>query len=109
MDRSGRLAAAKKRYTAIRERGVSDYLEQAEAPLSAQGRAQKGKALVPQVKQILSQLDDQGRWLTRKDRYKKSIPGKRWNGEYEEQDRISSAVFSRNVRVLCEYLELVDR
>ncbi len=109
VDLSGRLAAAKKRYTAIRERGVSDYLEQAEAPLSARDRAKQGKALVPQVKQILSQLDDQGRWLTRRDRYKKSIPGKRWNGEYEEQDRISSAVFNRNVRVLCEYLELVDR
>ena len=35
--------------------------------------------------------------------------GVRWNGEYTVLDRISSAVFNRNVAVLCDYLELSAR
>ena len=46
--------------------------------------------------------------MTRADRYKKHIPGHRWNVQFEVQDRVSSAVFNRNVRILCTYLELAD-
>jgi len=107
VDLVNRLAAAKRRFAEIQDLGVDDTLAKHNQPLSAQDRNKKARNLTPQIEILLDQLNEQGCWLSRGDRYKKMVPGKRWNGEYEEQDRISSAVFNRNVRVLCEYLELV--
>jgi hypothetical protein len=107
VDLSHRLAAAKRRFAEIQDLGVDGYLEKNNQALSTQDRENRAKHLVPRVETLLGELDDQGCWLSRRDRYKKIVPGKLWNGEYEEQDRISSAVFNRNARVLCEYLEMV--
>jgi hypothetical protein len=63
--------------------------------------------LGPMVKKIIQDMDDVGRWITKNDQYKKIVPGVRWSGEYAKNDRISSAVFNRNVNTLCEYLELI--
>ena len=59
------------------------------------------------VRRIIDAQDGSGAWITHNDRFKKVMPKDiRWNGQYEEMDRISSAVFNRNVKILCEYLEL---
>jgi hypothetical protein len=108
VDLSGSIHAAKKRFAAIQDLGVDGYRQQTRKPASAQSRAKQARKLAPRAKEILEQLDQRGRWLSRGDRYKKHTPGQRWNGEYEEQDRISSAVFNRNARLLCEYLELIQ-
>jgi hypothetical protein len=42
--------------------------------------------------------------MTFRDRFKKEITGRRWDGEYRVEDRISSALFNHHVDVLCEFL-----
>ena len=106
VDLSDRLEAARQRLAEIRKRGIKAMREKTASTLSPQDKRKKLQEMAPQVRQILRQLDEKGRWLTRADRYKKHIPGHRWNGQFEVQDRISSAVFNRNVRILCTYLEL---
>lgn len=63
------------------------------------------RKMIPDVRAIMDAQDEQGRWITKKDRYKGHKRGVRWNGEYETQDRISSAVFNRNIRLLCKFLD----
>jgi len=63
-------------------------------------------ALVPEVTEILKNQDEQGRWIVRQDKFRKSMPAARWNGEYRVEDRISSALFNKNVQTLCEFLEI---
>ena len=63
------------------------------------------RSMIPKVQAIIDAQDAQGRWINKNDRYKRYTPGVRWNGEYDTQDRISSAVFNRNVRLLCAFLE----
>jgi hypothetical protein len=72
--------------------------------------ARRLKALSGSVQRILESQEASGAWITRNDRFKTTLPeGVRWNGEYSVMDRINSAVFNRNVDVLCEYLELSAR
>lgn len=78
-------------------------------PLTQSEIKERLDTLKPMVKKIIQDQDDLGRWITKNDRYRKIVPGVRWNGEYEKKDRISSAVFNRNVNVLCEYLELTKK
>lgn len=63
--------------------------------------------LEPFVQSIIDDQDSKGRWITEEDRFKKKLPGERWNGEWEVKDRISSRVFVDNMNALCEYLELL--
>lgn len=67
------------------------------------------KELAANVKKIIEDQDNVGRWVVKKDKFRKEVKGKRWNGEYRIEDRISSALFNHNVGVLCEYLELYKR
>lgn len=62
--------------------------------------------LADQVKEIVKSQDEMGRWIVKNDKFRKGTPGYSWQGEYRYEDRISSALFNRNVNVLCEFLEL---
>jgi hypothetical protein len=62
--------------------------------------------LAADVREIIKSQDKLGRWVVHQDQFRKEVRGKRWNGEYREEDRISSALFNHNVGVLCEFLEL---
>ncbi len=65
------------------------------------------KVLIPEVTEILATQDDQGRWIVKNDRFRRIIPGEPWDGTYREEDRISSALFNRNIDILCEYLSML--
>jgi hypothetical protein len=62
--------------------------------------------MMPEINGIIAAQDKRGRWITHNDRYKKRIPGRLWDGEYEVRDRLSSAVFIGNVDKLCRFLKL---
>ncbi|MCK5369145.1 MAG: hypothetical protein KAQ62_11360, partial [Cyclobacteriaceae bacterium] len=64
------------------------------------------KELAANVQEIIKSQDKLGRWIVHQDKFRKQVMGRRWNGEYRVEDRISSALFNQNVRVLCEFLEL---
>ena len=72
--------------------------------------AQRVKELYIPVKRILESQESSGAWITRDDRFKKTMPkGIRWNGQYSVMDRISSSDFNQNVAILSEYIELRNR
>lgn len=64
------------------------------------------KELIVEVKEILNTQDSLGRWVVKNDKFKKRTPGYHWQGEYRYEDRISSALFNKNVTTLCNYLQL---
>lgn len=64
------------------------------------------KELAANVREIIKNQDKLGRWIVHQDQFRKQVQGKRWDGEYRVEDRISSALFNQNVRALCEFLEL---
>lgn len=64
--------------------------------------------LFDEVKEIIATQDESGRWIVKKDKFRKNDPGYNWNGEYRFEDRISSALFNHNVGVLCEFLERIQ-
>lgn len=64
--------------------------------------------LADQVQDIIKSQDRQGRWIVRQDKFRKEIIVQKWNGEYRIEDRISSALFNRNLAVLSEFLELYN-
>ena len=97
---SQRIEQVHERFDAIRNRK--------EEP-SSQDSAKAWRKMIPQVRAIMDAQDEQGRWITSNDRYRRHTPGVRWNGEYETQDRISSAVFNRNIRLLCRFLDLCQQ
>ena len=100
-----RLNDTKKRFNAVKQLGASGYLKKQAQSLTKDERLAHLAALQPQVEQTIQSMDAQGRWVTKNDRYKKHRPGKTWNGEFEIKDRVSSAVFNQNVRLLCDYIE----
>ena len=61
--------------------------------------------LSAQVQDIIKSQDKQGRWIVQQDKFRQMVPGKVWDGEYRIEDRISSALFNRNVGVICRFLE----
>lgn len=63
------------------------------------------KNLADDVKEIVNSQDEQGRWVWRQNQFRDELPVTRWNGEYRTEDRISSAMFNRNVNVLCKFLD----
>ncbi len=106
VDLNDRLAATKARYNEVFSLKAKAYLQKLNAPLSAELVQKKKQGMTPEIIKIINSLDEQGRWITKNDRYKKPIVGQRWNGEFEVQDRISSAVFNRNIDMLCRFIEL---
>jgi hypothetical protein len=98
-DLTERLQQAKEHFVAIQSKTMAHEPEHS--------RKQNILKLIPEVKAIITAQDKLGRWVSKNDRFKKRTPGVLWNGEYDAKDRISSAVFNRNINTLCEYLELV--
>lgn len=98
-DLSHGLQQAKTRFTAIRSR---------DAKPSAEDKASVLRSMIPRVRAIIEAQDAQGRWVTQRDRFKKHVPGVRWNGEYTIMDRISSSVFNANMRFLSDFLSLCE-
>lgn len=110
LDLAAPLEAATRRYEEALRLGAKGLLAQETAPLSNEQAAKRLQDLRESVQQIVAAQDASGAWITHGDRFKKTMPaGVRWNGEYETLDRVSSLVFSRNVAVLCEFIELRDR
>jgi hypothetical protein len=81
-----------------------------------------GKAVIPQtdkekelqtmalqIQEIINEQDEKGRWIVKNDKFRKGTPGYSWNGEYRTEDRISSALFNRNVDALCAFLETLQQ
>jgi hypothetical protein len=62
--------------------------------------------LTSNVREIIKNQDELGRWIVHQDKFRKQVQGKRWDGEYRVEDRISSTLFNRNVEVLCDFLEI---
>jgi hypothetical protein len=60
--------------------------------------------LVAKVREIIEDQDNLGRWIVHQDKFRKQVQGRRWNGEYRTEDRISTALFNHNVGMLCEFL-----
>jgi hypothetical protein len=65
------------------------------------------KELAPKVREIIKSQEKSGWWIVRQDKFRQDVTGKTWNGEYRVEDRISSALFNRNVSVLCDFLEAI--
>jgi hypothetical protein len=104
------LETVSKRYEKALELGRNGLRKYENPDLSNEEVTQRLQALFGSVKRILAAQESSGAWITRGDRFKKTMPaGVRWNGQYSVMDRISSSVFNRNVAVLCEYIELSDR
>lgn len=103
------LNAAVKRYEKMTRLGIAKYREEEDQNHALASTSKKSTATSENIDKILASQEPSGAWITRNDRFKKTMPGgQRWNGEYEEMDRISSYVFNRNIRILCEYLELSE-
>ncbi|WP_339924582.1 pectate lyase [uncultured Cyclobacterium sp.] len=63
--------------------------------------------ITSKVKKIIKEQEKSGAWVTKNDKFKKTMPrGERWNGQYLTMDRISSAVFNENIATLSEYISL---
>lgn len=107
-DHTERLAAVKQRFEEVSKQS------QGESPKGRHHTQERAKALQrlseleSELKLITESQDEMGRWIVKNDRYRKIVPGKSWTGEYETKDRISSALFNRNVEILCEFLELLQ-
>jgi hypothetical protein len=106
-DLSQRLIEVSDRFSQVTQSGREAYLERQEQ-LATDSRQQRFAQLEPAVLEIISSQDDKGRWVTENDRFKRSAPGRRWEGEYRVEGRISSSTFCRNISLLCEYLELLQ-
>jgi len=109
-DLAAPIAAVTQRYEKALKLG-RDGLKRSEHPeLGKDDIARRLITLSGAVTKILEAQELSGAWITRNDRFKADLPaGVRWNGEYTVMDRINSAVFNRNVAVLCDYLELRAR
>lgn len=105
-DLSQKLQQAAQRFERVKAVGRDRFLREQNKALSMQEINVKIKALEPVVQKIIASQDELGRWVTKNDRYKKRVPGGLWNGEYTIKDRISSAVFNRNMQTLCDFIQL---
>jgi len=65
--------------------------------------------LAQKARDSLNEQDDMGRWIVHQDKFRKEVHGKRWDGEYRTEDRISSDLFNHHMEVLCEFLEMYQR
>lgn len=107
-DLSQSLQQAEQRFERIKALGRDQFLQEQNRALSKQEISAKIKALEPIVQKITASQDELGRWITKNERYKKNVIGALWNGEYVVKDRISSAVFNKNVGILCEFIKLCN-
>ena len=104
------LKSVVERYQKARNLGHNGLRKNEHHELSKEDVTQRLKELYSPVNKILQAQESSGAWITRDDRFKKTMPkGIRWNGQYSVMDRISSAVFNENVAILSEYIELSNR
>ena len=97
-----RLSSIQKRFEKVSGLGGGEF--NADDELVSEERI---VSLSRKVEAIIASQEASGAWITKNDRFKKKMPsGVRWNGQYEVMDRISSAVFNKNVSVLCEFLDI---
>ena len=106
VDLEDRFAEAKRRFEAVKQMTTEQF--PASNPLP--GKITMGNEMEwkEKVKMIITAQDDQGRWITKQDKFKVSPPGQRWQGEYRTADRISSAVFNQNIKILTDYLTWIE-
>lgn len=108
-DIESQLEAVAKRYEQAMSLGRDGLGAAGNAVLSSDSIRKRLKTLAKRVAEVVESQESSGAWITHEDRFKRKMPsGIRWNGQYEVMDRISSAVFNRNVAVLCEYIELSE-
>lgn len=106
-DISGTLNKTRTRYRNAMDLSREELLKKENPQLTGKAAAKKMDELTTAIREVLAAQEPSGAWITRGDRFKKDMPRNvRWNGEYEVADRISSAVFIKNLNLLCEYLEL---
>jgi hypothetical protein len=106
-DLQAQLDAYNERYKKAVQLGNKKLWEVENPVLTKEQLVARLNALSSDVRKILEDQEHSGAWVTKNDRFKKEMPkGERWNGQYLEMDRISSAVFSKNVDILCEFIEL---
>lgn len=104
------LESAGSRYQKAMKLGHDGLRKDEHPKLSKEEVIQRLKELYGPVNKILEAQESSGAWITRDDRFKKTMPkGIRWNGQYSVMDRISSADFNQNVAILSEYIELRNR
>lgn len=94
------------RYEAVKQQGPPAK-DAAPTKLSPQMKQLMLRSMQPLLREVIASQDEQGRWITKDDRFKHREVGKLWDGSYRTADRIHSRVFIRNVNLLCEYLELL--
>ena len=80
-------------YETVKQMGPEEYQKRQGQQLSQRQRDRRAERLEPQVERIVNNLDDKGRWVS--------------EGEKPNEKVIRSKVFVRNVRTLCDYLEVV--
>jgi hypothetical protein len=106
-DLESQLEASSKRYDDAIKLGNKGLWQKEHPVLTKEQVAARMEELSPKVEKILESQEASGAWITKNDRFKKTLPrGERWNGQYNVMDRISSEVFNQNVDILCEYIEL---
>jgi hypothetical protein len=91
------LARAEGIVKAGREKWLADH---ASRPLSADQKAAQASAMEARVRQIVSELDAQGRWLSTNS----AKPFANQAGPWVDMSR-----FNQNMNALCAYLELVQK
>lgn len=109
-DLTAPIAAVTKRFERAMKLGREGLRQHENPKLSKEELTRRVQSLAGEVQKIIEAQEASGAWITRGDRFKTTLPeGQRWNGEYSAMDRLNSAVFNRNVAVLCDYLELSAR
>lgn len=104
-DLEAALQAVEKRYNTVVKAGNPEEAKHALAGQKPERKVRLAQ-LAKQVRQIIDNQDEQGRWIVRQDKFRKSMPAHQWNGEYRVEDRLSSQLFNQNVSVLCDFLAL---
>ena len=91
------VKAALARFEEIKQRGRDAMLARSKPkPPTAEQRASRSQSMEAEVRAAIAALDAQGRWVTKGDLRRRN---------FDFGDRIETAVFIRNARLLGDYLE----
>lgn len=89
------------KYESLKTLGSGGYKELLEKYYSSENYLHK---LEQDVIQIINEQDEQGRWVSKNDRFKNKLPGKMWKGDFLNADRISSEKFNSYINKLSEFI-----
>ncbi len=110
IDIENALEYASQRYHKAMDIGYEGLWKEEHPTLTKAQIKERIDKLTPEVNEIINSQDKSGAWITKDDKFKKTMPAEeRWNNQYEVMDRISSRVFNRNISILCEYIELSNK